>query len=76
MVADTGIGMNDEQLAALFLPFTQGDQTLARRFDGLGLGLAYVHEVVTRLGGTVSVTAAPGQGSRFTIILPTRPPTA
>ena len=64
--------MNEEQLAALFLPFTQGDQTLARRFDGLGLGLAYVHEVVARLGGTVSVTAEPGRGSRFTVILPTR----
>ncbi len=74
VIADTGIGMNEEQLAALFLPFTQGDQTLARRFDGLGLGLAYVHEAVARLGGTVSVTAEPGSGSSFTVTLPTRPP--
>ena len=70
VVADTGIGMDDEQLAAIFLPFTQGDQTLARRFEGIGLGLAYVHEVVTRLGGTITATAEPGRGSRFTIILP------
>ena len=63
--------MDDEQLAAIFLPFTQGDQTLARRFEGIGLGLAYVHEVVTRLGGTITATAEPGRGSRFTIILPT-----
>ena len=74
VVADTGIGMNEEQLAALFLPFTQGDQTLARRFEGLGLGLTYVQEVVARLGGTVSVTAESGRGSRFTVILPTCPP--
>ena len=74
VIADTGIGMNEEQLAALFLPFTQGDQTLARRFDGLGLGLAYVHEAVARRGGTVSVTAEPGRGSSFTVTLPTRPP--
>ncbi len=72
VVADTGIGMNPDQLAALFRPFTQGDQTLARRYEGLGLGLAYVHEVVTRLGGTIAVTAAEGRGSRFTVILPTR----
>jgi PAS domain S-box-containing protein len=73
-VADTGIGMTGEQLAALFRPFTQGDQTLARRFEGIGLGLAYVHEVVTRLGGTITVTAEPGRGSCFTVILPTRQP--
>ncbi|MFN8469705.1 MAG: PAS domain S-box protein [Caldilineaceae bacterium] len=70
VVADTGIGMDAEQLAAIFLPFTQGDQTLARRFEGIGLGLAYVHEVVTRLGGTITAAAEPGRGSRFTIILP------
>ena len=70
VVADTGIGLDAEQLGAIFRPFTQGDQTLARRFEGIGLGLAYVHEVVTRLGGTITATAEPGRGSRFTIILP------
>ena len=74
VVADTGIGMTGEQLTALFLPFTQGDQTLARRFEGIGLGLAYVHEVVTRLGGTITANGEPGHGSCFTVILPTRRP--
>ena len=74
VVADTGIGMSDEQLSALFRPFTQGDQTLARRFEGLGLGLAYVHEMVVRLGGSVSTASEIGRGSSFTVILPARPP--
>ena len=70
VVADNGIGMSAEQLASIFHPFAQGDQTLARRFEGLGLGLAYVHEMVTRLGGTIAVTSTPAQGSRFTLTLP------
>ncbi len=72
VVADTGIGISVEQLSALFRPFSQGDQTLARRFEGLGLGLAYVHEMVVRLGGTVTVESEPGRGSRFIVTLPTR----
>ena len=74
VVADNGIGMSEEQLASIFHPFAQGDQSLARRFEGLGLGLAYVHEMVTRLGGTIAVTSTPGQGSRFAITLPATPP--
>ncbi len=73
VVADTGIGMSGEQLANIFRPFAQGDQSLARRFEGLGLGLAYVREMVTRLGGTIAVTSTPGEGSRFTITLPVVP---
>ena len=72
VVTDTGIGMDAEQQAVLFRPFVQGDQTLARRFEGLGLGLAFVYEMVTRLGGTVTVDSAPGTGSRFTVLLPGR----
>jgi two-component system, sensor histidine kinase and response regulator len=73
VVADNGIGMSEDQLASIFRPFAQGDQSLARRFEGLGLGLAYVREMVTRLGGTIAVTSTPGDGSRFTITLPAAP---
>jgi signal transduction histidine kinase len=70
VVADDGIGMSAAQVATLFRPFSQGEQTLARRFGGLGLGLAYVHEMVARLGGSVAVASEPGCGSRFTVTLP------
>lgn len=63
-----------KQQAALFRPFVQGDQTLARRFEGLGLGLASAYEMVTRLGGTITVDSAPGAGSRFTVVLPAQLP--
>lgn len=69
-IADTGIGMSEEQVSAAFLPFVQGDLTLARPFDGLGLGLAYVHKMVDLLGGTIAVQSELGQGSRFTVTLP------
>jgi len=70
VVADTGVGMSPEEMDGIFTAFMQSDLTLARRFDGLGLGLAYVREMVARLGGTVSVASEVGGGSRFTVMLP------
>jgi signal transduction histidine kinase len=72
-VCDTGIGMDAAQQAALFHAFTQGDLTLARRYEGLGLGLAYIYELVKRLDGSVTVASTPGAGSCFTVTLPVRP---
>lgn len=69
-VWDTGIGMTDAQLAHVFRPFAQADQGLTRQFAGTGIGLAYVNQVVTLLGGTVTVESAPDQGSRFIVRLP------
>jgi signal transduction histidine kinase len=71
-IADTGIGMSEEQVAALFRPFQQGDQRLERQYDGLGLSLAYVGEMVARLDGALIVTSALGAGSRFEVRLPWR----
>ncbi len=70
VVADTGIGMSPAEMEDIFSAFIQSDLTLARRFEGLGLGLAYVREMAVRLGGTVSVTSEVGRGSRFTVTLP------
>lgn len=69
-VADTGIGMTPEEIAGLFRPFAQADKTLARRYEGLGIGLAYVHKMVELLGGAVAVASEPGKGSCFTVTLP------
>lgn len=70
VVWDTGVGIDQAELAHLVKPFTQVDARLARSHEGIGLGLATVHQMVGLLGGTLAVQSAVGQGSRFTITLP------
>jgi len=71
-VTDTGIGIAPTDLDKLFQPFTQLDATLSRAYEGTGLGLALVKRLVDQHGGDVRAESAgiPGQGSRFTVILP------
>ncbi|MFN8633850.1 MAG: GAF domain-containing protein [Chloroflexota bacterium] len=75
-VSDTGIGMTEEQLGRLFEAFAQAEATTSRRFGGTGLGLALVRHFSQSLGGDVSVTSTPGQGSTFTVRLPVAGPDA
>ena len=70
-VRDTGIGMSDEQLARLFKPFTQADASIARDFGGTGLGLALTRRPAQLLGGDVTVESTYGEGSVFTLRIPT-----
>jgi signal transduction histidine kinase len=73
-VADTGIGMTAEQQAKLFQEFTQADSLTARRYGGTGLGLAISRKLARMMGGDVTVTSEPGQGSVFTVRLPSGEP--
>jgi signal transduction histidine kinase/CheY-like chemotaxis protein len=75
-IRDTGIGIALEQQPLLFQPFIQIDGSLARKYEGTGLGLALVHAMAQLHGGTVTVESAGlGLGARFTITLPWIPET-
>jgi PAS domain S-box-containing protein len=75
-VADTGIGIREEDLSRLFREFTQLDSGAGRRFEGTGLGLALTRRLVEAQGGEIAVESRLGAGTTFTVRLPVGVPQA
>jgi len=72
-VTDTGIGIPEDKLDAIFDPFVQVRPELTRRHDGTGLGLAISRDLARGMGGDLAVESALGKGSTFTLSLPLGP---
>ena len=69
-VTDSGIGMTEDEMARLFMPFQQADSSMTRRFGGTGLGLSISKRLAELLGGSILVRSEPGMGSQFSLVLP------
>jgi PAS domain S-box-containing protein len=73
-VIDTGIGIRQSDLQAIWEDFRQVDQSRTREFGGTGLGLSITRKLLERLGGSVTVQSSYGEGSRFSVYLPLKAP--
>ncbi len=69
-VEDTGVGVPEDRLSSIFDSFSQADSSVTRKFGGTGLGLSIVKNLVTLMGGTITLSSEIGKGSCFEIILP------
>ena len=70
IVADTGIGIDDEQQSRVLDPFYQSDMRLSRRYEGIGLGLPLAKAVMELHGGRLELDSKPGEGTTVTLVIP------
>ena len=70
IIRDTGIGMSEEFISRLYMPFEQATASTASKFGGTGLGMAITKNLVSLLGGMISVKSKEGRGTEFTVELP------
>lgn len=69
-ISDTGSGIAEDRLEQIFSPFSQEDSSITRKFGGTGLGLTIINEIVSLMGGTITVESEQGKGSCFTVVFP------
>jgi len=69
-IQDTGIGMSEDELDRLFIPFQQVDGSITRRFGGTGLGLAISQRFMGLMAGSITARSRKGEGSVFTLEMP------
>ncbi|MEM9353620.1 MAG: ATP-binding protein, partial [Planctomycetota bacterium] len=72
-IVDSGIGITEEQMDRLFKPFTQADASTTRKHGGTGLGLTICQRLTDLLGGDITVSSTPGEGTTFTATVATGP---
>jgi two-component system, LuxR family, secretion system sensor histidine kinase SsrA len=72
-VADTGIGIAEDDQAKVFDDFRQADNSTTREYTGAGLGLAICRRLATMLSGRLTLASEVGSGSTFTLWLPPVP---
>jgi len=70
MVADTGIGIKEEDLPRIFRPFEQMEAPMTKQFAGIGMGLTLAKKLIEAHGGTIRVESEYGKGSRFIFTIP------
>lgn len=68
-VEDNGIGMTQEFMNHIFVPFSRAEDVRARKIQGTGLGMSIAHEIVTAMQGNIQVESEEGEGSRFVVTL-------
>jgi signal transduction histidine kinase len=73
-VSDTGCGISPEAQSYIFDPFGQVDDPVTREHTGFGLGLSIVKQLVTLMGGEITLASKVGRGSTFSVVLPLAPP--